>query len=85
VPAEARRSGPRGGMQKSNQMLIFLCEKILTMDSALRRERAAMLNTAIAATQLRDLLRPRGSGEPVNVNVVESVKDPRPDSTQCSG
>jgi len=38
-----------------------------------------MTKFALASVQLRELLRPRRSGEPVNVHVVDSVKEPQPD------
>ena len=38
-----------------------------------------MWNIALATGSVRDLLRPRRSGEPVNVHVVESVREPAPD------
>ncbi len=34
---------------------------------------------SIAATKLADLLQPKSTGEPVNVHVVESVSEPKPD------
>ena len=34
---------------------------------------------AVAATKLSDVLRPKSSGEPVNVHVVQSVHEPQPD------
>lgn len=38
-----------------------------------------MTSIAQAANQLRDLLRPRGAGQPVNEHVVEHVRVPQPD------
>ena len=38
-----------------------------------------MTNSAIAAIKLADLLKPTEEGEPVNVHVVESTKEPEPD------
>jgi hypothetical protein len=32
-----------------------------------------------AAIKLRDLIRPKGTGEPVNIHVVQQVKVPQPD------
>lgn len=36
-------------------------------------------NVALAASPLRDVLRPRSAGEPVNTHVVEQVLEPQPD------
>lgn len=38
-----------------------------------------MASVAQAATKLRDLIRPKGTGEPVNAHVIEQVKVPQPD------
>jgi len=34
---------------------------------------------SINATKLADLLQPKSAGEPVNVHVVDSVNEPKPD------
>jgi hypothetical protein len=34
---------------------------------------------SVAATDLADILKPKSSGETVNVHVVESAKEPQPD------
>ena len=38
-----------------------------------------MRNVALAATKLRDILRPKAPGEPVNAHVVPQVPEPQPD------
>jgi hypothetical protein len=38
-----------------------------------------MANIAQTADKLRDLIRPKGTGEPVNAHVVQQVKVPQPD------
>ncbi len=38
-----------------------------------------MTSVAQAANKLRDLIRPKSAGEPVNTHIIEQVKVPQPD------
>lgn len=42
-------------------------------------EPAAMTWDSVASTKLADVLKPKSTGEPVNVHVVQSVREPQPD------
>jgi hypothetical protein len=37
------------------------------------------MNAAVAATKLSELIREKSKGEPVNVHVVEAIREPKPD------
>ena len=42
-------------------------------------EPSAMTWDSVASTKLADVLKPKSAGEPVNVHVVQSVREPQPD------